>query len=221
MTIRGISLLVLLCCPSLSAENIRSYVDENGSLVLTNIPSGLPQGPLSQVRESIERQPARSARQRQFQPLIEMISGEQGVDVNLVEAIIQVESDFNPQAVSRKDCKGLMQLHPDTAKRFGVVDVFDPEQNIRGGVTYLRWLLDYFDKDLTRAVAAYNAGENAVLMHSGVPPYRETRAYLKKVSRLYSLNQTHAPTPSLQIHRIETEDGRIVFTNTPWIVANK
>ena len=205
---RGITLLVLLSCPSLSAESIRSYVNENGVRVLTNIPSDLPRG-------SIEQETARSARQRQFQPLIEMISGEQGVDVNLVEAIIQVESNFNPQAVSRTGCKGLMQLHPDTARRFGVVDIFDPEQNIRGGVTYLRWLIDYFEEDLSKAVAAYNAGENAVLKHSGVPPYRETRAYLKKVSRLYHLNQAHTPTPSDQIHRIETKDGRIIFTNTP------
>lgn len=212
---RGITLLVLLSCPALSAESIRSYVDKNGVRVLTNIPSDMPREPLLQIQESIERQTARSARQRQFQPLIEMISGEQGVDVKLVEAIIQVESNFNPQAVSRVGCKGLMQLHPETAKRFGVVDIFDPEQNIRGGVTYLRWLIDYFEEDLSRAVAAYNAGENAVLKHSGVPPYRETRAYLRKVNRLYHLNQAHTPTPSEQIHRIETEDGRIIFTNTP------
>ena len=140
--------------------------------------------------------------------------------MNLVEAIIQVESNFDPRAVSIKNCKGLMQLHPDTARRFGVQDVFDAEENIRGGVAYLRWLLDHFDKDVTRTVAAYNAGENAVTKHGGVPPYRETQAYLQKVSRLYSLTHRQSRPPSRQIHRIETEDGRVIYTNTPWVAAS-
>ena len=217
---RGISLVLLLCCSSLGAESIRSYVDATGTRVLTNVPSEPSLELLTRTPPTGGRKPAPTDRQKRFQPLIARISTEQGVDVKLVEAIIQVESAFNAKAVSVKDCKGLMQLHPDTARRFGVTDVFDPEQNIRGGVTYLRWLLDHFDEDLTRAVAAYNASENAVLKYDGVPPYRETRAYLKKVSHLYPLTRKHVRPPSRQIHRIETEDGRIVFTNTPWVVAS-
>ena len=124
---RGIALVSLLCSLSVNAENMRSYVDENGTRVLTNLPtsrSWQPAAPASRTRTV--RQSGSSLKQ-QFRPLIEKVSAEKGVDVNLVEAIIQVESNFDPRAVSIKDCKGLMQLHPDTAKRFGVRNVFDPE----------------------------------------------------------------------------------------------
>ena len=216
---RGILLVGILCVCSVNAGDIRSYVDKSGSRVLTNLPSGHSWRPSTPVDRS---QPLKlNSRREQFLPLIQEISAEKGVDVDLVEAIIQVESNFDPRAVSVKNCKGLMQLHPDTARRFGVTEVLDPEENIRGGVTYLRWLLDYFDKDLTRAVAAYNAGENAVTRHGGVPPYRETRNYLDKINRLYSLTQRQGRTPSHRIHRIETEDGGVIYTNTPWVVASR
>ena len=215
---RGIVLVGILCVFSLNAGDIRSYVDKSGTRVLTNLPSGQSWRPSSPDHS----RPAKlSSRREQFLPLIQRISTEKGVDVDLVEAIIQVESNFDPRAVSVKNCKGLMQLHPDTARRFGVQDVLDPEENIRGGVTYLRWLLDHFDQDLTYTVAAYNAGENAVTKHGGVPPYRETKNYLEKVNRLYSLTRRHTRAPSHRIHRLETEDGRVVYTNTPWVVASR
>ena len=198
---RGIVLIGILCVFSVNAEDIRSYVDKSGTRVLTNLPSRQSWKPSTPVDQS--RPLKLSSRREQFLPLIQEISAEKGVDVDLVEAIIQVESSFDPRAVSVKNCKGLMQLHPDTARRFGVQDVLDPEENIRGGVSYLRWLLDHFDKDLPRAVAAYNAGENAVRRHGGVPPYRETRNYLDKVNRLYSLTRQQSRAPSHQIHRIE------------------
>ena len=215
---RAIFLVGVLCTFSVNAEDIRSYVDRNGTRVLTNLPSGQSWKPTVRVDHSGPRK--LSSRREQFLPLVQEISAEKGVDVDLVEAIIQVESSFDPRAVSVKNCKGLMQLHPDTARRFGVQNVLDPEENIRGGVTYLRWLLDHFDQDLTRAVAAYNAGENAVAKYGGVPPYTETRNYLDKVNRLYSLTRRHNRAPSPRIHRIETEDGRVVYTNTPWVVAS-
>jgi soluble lytic murein transglycosylase-like protein len=107
------------------------------------------------------------------------------VDPKLVLAVIATESDFQSGAVSSKNAQGLMQLIPETAQRFGVKDVFDPADNIRGGTMYLRWLLAHFHGDTALAIAAYNAGENAVDRYSGVPPYPETQAYLKKVRRLY------------------------------------
>ncbi len=103
------------------------------------------------------------------------------LDPNLVLAVIEVESNFNPSALSPKNAQGLMQLIPDTAERFGVQDVWDPEQNLRGGMAYLRWLLGQFKGDVRLALAAYNAGEGAVAEHGGVPPFPETRNYVARI----------------------------------------
>jgi soluble lytic murein transglycosylase-like protein len=109
---------------------------------------------------------------------------ELGVDPQLIMAVIAVESAFNPRAVSRKNAQGLMQLMPETAVRFGVRDPFDEKENVRGGTTYLRELLKRFDGDLVLALAAYNAGEGAILINGGVPPYQETKDYIERVTRL-------------------------------------
>ncbi|HUP44477.1 MAG TPA: lytic transglycosylase domain-containing protein [Thermoanaerobaculia bacterium] len=104
------------------------------------------------------------------------------VDAALVSAVIKAESDYNPRVVSHKGARGLMQLMPATAKRFGVTDSFDPVANIHGGTRYLRWLLKTFDDDAGLAVAAYNAGEGNVWKYSGVPPFRETVNYINKIA---------------------------------------
>ena len=108
-----------------------------------------------------------------------------GLDPDLVMAVVAVESGFRPEAVSPKGARGLMQLMPKTAAALGVEDAFDPAQNLDGGARHLGQLLTVYDGDLVRALAAYNAGEGAVLRHGGVPPYRETRAYVKKVLAQY------------------------------------
>jgi soluble lytic murein transglycosylase-like protein len=108
-----------------------------------------------------------------------------GLDPDLVMAVVSVESGFRPQAVSPKGAQGLMQLMPKTASSLGVADALDPAQNLDGGARYLGQLLTLYGGDLTRALAAYNAGEGAVDRHRGVPPYRETRAYVKKVLERY------------------------------------
>jgi hypothetical protein len=108
-----------------------------------------------------------------------------GLDPQLVLAVIEVESAFHTDSVSPKDAAGLMQLVPATAARFGVNDVFDPADNIRGGMKYLQWLLSYFEGNVTLALAGYNAGEHAVDRHGGVPPYPETEAYVRLVHGLY------------------------------------
>lgn len=107
------------------------------------------------------------------------------LDKALVKAIIQTESAFNVHATSHKGARGLMQLMPETAARYGVRDIFDPEQNIWGGVRYMRDLLEMFNHELPLALAAYNAGENAVLRFGGIPPYPETRNYVEKVMKLH------------------------------------
>src|SRR6266508_7005786 len=112
-------------------------------------------------------------------------SGRYGVPERLVQAVIRAESAFNPRAVSIKGAQGLMQLMPETASLLGVRNSFDPQQNIDGGVRHLRGLIDRFGNDLKLALAAYNAGEQAVLNHRGVPPYAETRDYVTKVLGLF------------------------------------
>jgi hypothetical protein len=117
----------------------------------------------------------------QFDGHIAAAASVYGVSTDLVRAVIQVESEFDHLAVSSKGAQGLMQLMPFTARRFAVTDPFEPRQNIFGGVQYLRLLLDLFDADVTLALAAYNAGENAVRRWRGVPPYKETKGYVQKV----------------------------------------
>jgi len=121
--------------------------------------------------------------------LVESLSLEYGLDTNLVLSVISAESAFNSRAVSRKGAQGLMQLMPATARRFGVENAWDPEQNIRGGMAYLRWLLGYFKGDVKRALAGYNAGEHAVRRYGGVPPFPETRAYIRRIIRDYGKNR--------------------------------
>ncbi|HEV8630604.1 MAG TPA: lytic transglycosylase domain-containing protein [Thermoanaerobaculia bacterium] len=117
--------------------------------------------------------------------MIRLYAAERGVDARLVQAIMQVESAYNARAVSRTGARGLMQLMPDTAKLMRVEDSFDAEQNIRGGVAYLRQMIDRFGGRLELAIAAYNAGPTAVQRHDGVPPYAETRDYVDRVLTLY------------------------------------
>lgn len=118
-----------------------------------------------------------------FDPLILKISREKNVSPALVKAVIHVESAFNEKAKSPKGASGLMQLMPQTAERFGVERIWEPEQNIRGGVSYLSWLDKKFNGDIIKVLASYNAGENAVLRYGGVPPYLETQQYVKRVKR--------------------------------------
>jgi len=105
------------------------------------------------------------------------------VDAALVSAVIKAESDFNPREISNKGARGLMQLMPATAERFGVVNSFDAKANINGGVRYLRWLLDTFEGNADLAVAAYNAGEGSIAKYNGVPPFRETINYINRIAK--------------------------------------
>jgi TPR repeat protein len=117
--------------------------------------------------------------------IVDRLAPEHQLDPVLVVAIMAIESGFQPKALSHKGAQGLMQLIPETAARFRVADVWDPEQNIRGGMQYLRFLLQLFDGDVTLAAAAYNAGERAVMRHAGVPPYPETQRYVEALRRHY------------------------------------
>lgn len=137
-----------------------------------------------------------------------------GVPEELVSAVIRVESGFNPRAVSVKGARGLMQLMPTTAAVLGVRDSFDPMENIEGGVRHLRGLLERFGNNVPLAVAAYNAGEHAVLRHGGIPPYAETRDYVRRVTALLG-GPGAAPAGRTETFRTTDADGTITYTNIP------
>jgi hypothetical protein len=128
-------------------------------------------------------------------PLIVKHAQEQGIDPSLVRLVIQKESGFNPQAVSPKGAMGLMQLMPGTASMLGVQDPFNPEQNINGGVRYLKHCLERFNNDVCLALAAYNAGPENVAKHRGVPPFAETRNYVANIMREYTGQPVDMPAP--------------------------
>jgi soluble lytic murein transglycosylase-like protein len=139
------------------------------------------------------------------------------LSAELLKAIIKIESNYNPRAVSPKGAQGLMQLMPATAKRFGVSDVFDPEENIIGGVKFLRYLFNEFgENNLELVLAGYNAGEEAVRKYGNkIPPYAETRQYVKKVLALYLPTAKYKHTKSGTIYRYVGKNGVVTFTNIP------
>ena len=129
---------------------------------------------------------------KQIESWVRRLAPDYGLDPNLILAIIQTESNFNPRARSSANAQGLMQLIPSTAARFGVRNTADPVQNLHGGMAYMRWLLSFFQGDLRLSLAGYNAGERAVEKYLGVPPYRETQNYIRKVMRAYG-RDSHPP----------------------------
>lgn len=168
---------------SLSLSEELYLFKEEASLLITNTPAP---GYIKRVGKP-QRKFGRRTLPSSFQHLdsfIENIAKQYSVSPSLIKAVIQVESDFNPSAVSPKGAKGLMQLLDSTASDFGVDNIFDPYENIKGGTKYLRYLLDIFEEDLSLTLAAYNAGSETVLRYKGIPPYPETINYVKNVLKL-------------------------------------
>ena len=179
--------LILALSPALSSADIYKYEDSEGVLHFTDAPNDRKFKVFmrdiqkdKRLRTNfglgkISRNPA------EFDHIINSCASEFGVDKALVKAVIHAESGYNPNALSHKGAAGLMQLMPGTARGLKVADSFNPSDNIRGGVRYLRFLLDTFKGNVTLAIAAYNAGLTKVAKHGGVPPYEETRNYVSKV----------------------------------------
>ncbi len=163
--------LMLVAASSLACADIYKYVDANGVVHFTNVPT------TSQFKMHIKQGGGRMT----VQDVIRRYASHYRLEEALVRAVIKVESNYNPSAVSKAGAVGMMQLIPKTARLLKVLDPLDPEQNIRGGSHYLRMMLDQFQGDLDLALAAYNAGPTAVRRHGGVPPYEETIRYLTKV----------------------------------------
>ena len=177
-----VPLLIILSIASPASADIYKYEDAQGVIHLTNVPTENGVKYILIMREKrilLDRKLGDNM--SQYDDLIIKASEKHKIEPALIKAIIKAESNFNHRAVSPKGARGLMQLMPATASSLQVQDSFHPENNIEGGVRYLRYLLNYFNGNLPLALAAYNAGENAVIRHRGVPPYRETQVYIQRV----------------------------------------
>ena len=213
---------ILLGAVSARAQ-ITSVVDSQGHVVYVNTdspreakgstmsssPSAAPSGDASADSPS-----------GSYDKIVQEAAERHSLDPALVKAVISTESGWNPRAISRKGAMGLMQLEPETAERFGVGNPYDPAQNVEGGSAYLKELLDRYNGDLTKTLAAYNAGEHAVDMSGGVPAYPETQQYVQKVTNRYFFapgsngakeRWDHAKSPPIR-EQVES-NGQVVFTN--------
>jgi soluble lytic murein transglycosylase-like protein len=183
------------------------YTNDDGlAAVATGDRSSLPSLPKTNPKPRVSR----------FAPLVRRVAEKHHLDSRLVQAVIHVESDGNPRAVSAKGAAGLMQLIPATARRFGVENVFDPAENVRGGVSYLRELVKRFHGDLRKALAAYYAGEGAVERAGDAAPTADTAEYVRAVMKAYYQSgarpATSEPRPN-PIYVTVDEQGNRVFTN--------
>ncbi len=169
----------------------KSLIDFKGDASLAKIPECmLPDAPPEPILAETKLAPAGSSGNAFYKrgpifEIVERLAPLYHIETDLAMAFIKVESNFNPKATSPKNAQGLMQLIPATARRFHVKNLYNPEQNIKGGLAYLRWLMTYFEGDVRLVAAAYNAGEGAVDKYKGVPPYPETKKYVNKIYRLY------------------------------------
>ncbi len=209
-----LALLTTVFAPPAFASSLYRRVDEEGVTHFTNAPTD-PRfkrvGGLSGTAQGWLRLP--EVVRTRYSEEIREIAARHGVDPDLVGAVIRAESAFNPRAVSNKGAQGLMQLMPRTASALGVRNVFDPYQNIEGGVRHLRYLLDRYPGNVPLALAAYNAGEKAVDYYRGIPPYAETTQYVQKIlGQSPSLGSNGSQTV---IYRYIERDGTVTITNVP------
>jgi soluble lytic murein transglycosylase len=179
-----VGLVLLWASPAEADRQIFTYVDERGVTHFTNLPPRDGRYKPVPPREPRGFTIGRIPKNWGYDGLIGLTAREIDVQPALVKAVIAAESNFDPAAVSRKGARGLMQLMPDTAQQLGVDDPHQPTENVRGGTRYLRSMLDRYG-DLSRAIAAYNAGPTAVDRYGGVPPYPETRDYVNRVLTYY------------------------------------
>jgi soluble lytic murein transglycosylase-like protein len=210
----AVAVLAALLTPVMG-EAASSYrlVESDGTIHLTNAPSdprykrmGVSGTEAAFLRLPIGQLPRYAAE-------IEEAATQYGVPRRLIEEVIRAESAFNASAVSPKGARGLMQLMPATASRLGVRNSFDPRENIRGGVRHLRGLIDRYGNNLPLALAAYNAGEQAVDAYRGIPPYPETQQYVRKILAGYGMATPGSPPQA--VYQYVDRDGTVTFTNIP------
>ena len=222
-------LLFSLCQPRRVLADIYQYTDENGVMHFSNLSVGTAKkyrklksaaaakqqttatlNAIARYREQLSSSNSPSA----YVDIINTACNRHGVDPALVHAIVKVESDFNPYALSRKGAMGLMQLMPQTAAEMKVGNSFNPHDNIDGGVKYMRYLIDRYEGNLSLALAAYNSGETAVKKWGTIPPYRETQNYVQRILRIYGGNEV-VHRPRYTIYMVHGEDGALMLTDDP------
>lgn len=209
-------LVAALALPCLPVQaDITPYREPSGKIVYVNsndaeMSRAATRGGAKAARKILAR---RKSRLPGIQEHLERTATAHNVDAHLVEAMIEVESAWNPRAISHKGAQGLMQLMPATAKRFGVRNALDASDNITGGIKFLRFLLDKFEGDVTLALAGYNAGENAVTSYGGVPPYAETIDYVDRVKRIYDSLIADSSRAKGSIYSTVDRRGRLVYVN--------
>jgi soluble lytic murein transglycosylase-like protein len=226
-------LAVLLVAASPAHAQIRKLVEENGRIVFVNADENSPvRKGRSTNSNSALNAAARADRadlsgpndtryrvlsRAEIDKFVDEMAKKHNVDPELIRAVIAAESGYNPSATSRKGAQGLMQLMPNTAQQLGVRDAYNAKENLDAGVRYLRALLDKYNGDLDRALAAYNAGEGAVERAGGVPNIRETRDYVRRITDRYYHSDSGGRQPWMPApHSIRREvdaDGKVVFTN--------
>lgn len=184
-------LACFICLANVGYADIYKYVDEEGVIHLTNVPTESNVPYVLLIKEKRVHFSSNIAKNiTQYDELIVRTSEKYKMDPALIKAVIKAESNFNHQAVSRKGARGLMQLMPATASALQVQDALHPESNVEGGVRYLKYLMNLFKGDLSLALAAYNAGEGAVMRYGSIPPYQETRTYVQRVMNYLDLYRT-------------------------------
>ena len=186
--------------PAVAPADIYKFVDKDGVIHFSNVPTTSGKWVLIIKEQRVQFNLGQDF--EKYQPEIWKASQRYSVDYNLVKAVIKAESNFNPKAVSRAGAKVLMQLMPETANILQVNDSFHPEENIDGGVRYLRYLMNLYNDNLQLALAAYNAGEKAVFKYRGIPPYPETQTYVQRVLGYYQ-KFSREPGPPVQPAHIQ------------------
>jgi len=217
---------ILLFCllfifASSSRADIYKYVDDNGVVCYTDTPIDKKADKIYKDKSTIFQDIAQVTPEdsTDIHTIINEKAEAYDLDPYLIKAVIETESNWNSMAISRKGAMGLMQLMPSTASDMDVRNPFNPEENIEGGTKYLKYLLERFKGDLTLALAAYNAGPNAVEKYGYIPPYTETRQYVSKVLALYNGNgANHHAAEKInkrdKIYKVILEDGSELFTNS-------
>jgi len=208
------SLFLFLLFDSKTNAEIYKYVDKEGVVHYTDRPKNSNYKLLQIFNKFSYKKstPTTYIDSGDLKDIIDDVAKRYGQDPSLIQSIINTESNFNPNAVSPKGAMGLMQLMPGTARRFKVKDPFHPKQNIEGGVAYLDYLMKLFNNDIELALAAYNVGENKVIDYSGIPPYKETKDYVRKVLGSYKVRKVEKIN---KIYKIIREDGSILLTTNP------
>ncbi len=232
------ALIIFIFTSSISYADIYKYIDENGVICYTDLPINKKADRIHKDKqkttdESLAQEKAQSrnrsnsVRTAEYHEIIHEKANAYNIDPSLVKAVIKTESNYNSRAISRKGAMGLMQLMPSTANDLNVHNPFDPEENIEGGIKYLKYLLEKFNGNLTLALAAYNAGPKRVEKYGYVPPITETKQYVNKVLSLYNgptqYQVENSGNPDTQdkkvkkpdpIYKVVLDDGTIMFTNS-------